>query len=205
MPATVQRLLDNATLHLTLLAAPSELPAGALDAVVAWVHSSDLPDPTPFLSDGVVLLTTGTQFGAAGSEATTAQYEAYVSRLREHSVAALGFGTDVVREGTPDALVDACRTRGLPLFEVPYRTPFIAIARLAADITAEDAYARNNWALAAQRAMSSPVSRPRWRHRTPAHSFARSRRCGRWSSAPSRWRHCARTDSPRRSPNCPNS
>ena len=154
MPATVQRLLDNATLHLTLLAAPSELPAGALDAVVAWVHSSDLPDPTPFLSDGVVLLTTGTQFGAAGSEATRAQYEAYVSRLREHSVAALGFGTDVVREGTPDALVDACRTRGLPLFEVPYRTPFIAIARLAADITAEDAYARNNWALAAQRAIA---------------------------------------------------
>ncbi len=159
MPATVRRLLDNAALHLELLAAEFELPSGTLDTAVAWVHSSDLPDPTPFLSEDVVLLTTGTQFGTADGD-DAAAYEAYVSRLREHAVAALGFGTDVVREGTPDSLVDACRKFGLPLFEVPYRTPFIAIARLAADITAEDAYARNNWALSAQRAIALAALRP---------------------------------------------
>ena len=35
---------------------------GALDAPIRWVHSSDLADPTPFLSEGLALLTTGTQF-----------------------------------------------------------------------------------------------------------------------------------------------
>ncbi|GAB3037183.1 PucR family transcriptional regulator [Parafrigoribacterium mesophilum] len=151
MPATVRRLLDHAELRLALLTPESALPAGSLEAIVPWVHSSDLPDPTPFLSAGMVLLTTGTQFGPDATEATVAPY---VSRLREHDVTALGFGTDVVREGTPDALIGACQTYGLPLFEVPYRTPFIAIARLVADIAAADAAARNSWALAAQRAIA---------------------------------------------------
>ena len=159
MPATMRRLLGEASLHLELLVAESELSSGALDVAVAWVHSSDLPDPTPFLSEGVVLLTTGTQFGA-GDAPEGAAYEAYVSRLRNRGVAALGFGTDVVRKGTPDALVDACRRRGLPLFEVPYRTPFIAIARRAADIAAEETSARNTWALAAQRAIALAALRP---------------------------------------------
>jgi purine catabolism regulator len=43
---------------------------------------------------------------------------------------------------------------------VPYRVPFIAIARLVADLLAEDAYARQAWALAAQRAISLAALRP---------------------------------------------
>ena len=81
-------------------------------------------------------------------------------RLRDAGIAALGFGTEVIRAGTPDALVDACARQGLPLFEVPYRVPFIAIARLVADLLAEDAYARQAWALAAQRAISLAALRP---------------------------------------------
>ncbi len=84
----------------------------------------------------------------------------YVRRLRDAGVAALGFGTEVIRAGTPDALVEACARQGLPLFEVPYRVPFIAIARLVADLLAEDAYARQAWALAAQRAISLAALRP---------------------------------------------
>ena len=81
-------------------------------------------------------------------------------RLRDAGIAALGFGTEVIRAGTPDALVEACARQGLPLFEVPYRVPFIAIARLVADLLAEDAYARQAWALAAQRAISLAALRP---------------------------------------------
>ena len=45
------------------------LDPGALDRPVRWVHSSDLADPTPFLSEGLVLLTTGTQFEDVGDSA----------------------------------------------------------------------------------------------------------------------------------------
>ena len=104
-----------------------------------------------------MLLTTGTQFEADADPGFAADY---VRRLRETGIAALGFGTEVIRAGTPDALVDACARQGLPLFEVPYRVPFIAIARLVADLLAEDAYARQAWALAAQRAISLAALRP---------------------------------------------
>ena len=75
---TLRALLTRADLRLTL-ADGGDLESGALDRAVRWVHSSDLADPTPFLSEGLVLLTTGTQFeddpDGAGS------YRAYVRRL----------------------------------------------------------------------------------------------------------------------------
>ena len=168
MKPTVQTLLDRADLALGLLTPADALAPGALETPVVWAHTSDLPDPTPFLDAGHVLLTTGTQFGDAsgGADASAATSDddafadAYVRRLREAGVAALGFGTEVIRAGTPDALVAACTAQGLPLFEVPYRVPFIAIARLVADLLAEDAYARQAWALAAQRAISLAALRP---------------------------------------------
>src|SRR5690349_975926 len=159
MQPTVRTLLDRPELGLKLLTPPDALPPEALDATIAWAHSSDLVAPAPFLDAGHVLLTTGTQFERA--EADEPDFaDAYVRRLLETGIAALGFGTEVIRAGTPDALVDACAVQGLPLFEVPYRTPFIAIARLVADLLAEDAYARQAWALAAQRAISLAALRP---------------------------------------------
>lgn len=158
MKPTVQTLLDRSDLALTLLSPAAGLPAEALAAQVSWAHSSDLADPTPFLDAGHVLLTTGTQFGDGADDPGFASD--YVTRLRERGVAALGFGTEVIRAGTPEALVAACTVQGLPLFEVPYRVPFIAIARTVADLIAEDAYARHTWALAAQRSISLAALRP---------------------------------------------
>jgi hypothetical protein len=125
---------------------------------VTWVHSSDLVDPTPFLSEGQVLLTTGTHFPPESH--ADRFYDNYVSRLRTLGITGLGFGTDVIRDGTPDSLIRACREQGLPLFEVPYKTPFIALIRLVADISADDSYARDGWALRAQRAISLAAIRP---------------------------------------------
>lgn len=159
MPATLELLLADAELGLRLLTPADVLPPHALSAPVSWVHSSDLVDPTPFLSPDQVLLTTGTHFPADGPAAAEF-YASYAGRLREHGVAGLGFGTDVLRSGTPDALAGACRTLGLPLFEVPYATPFIAVARFAADVAAEETHAREVWALRAQRAISLAAIRP---------------------------------------------
>ena len=48
----------------------------------------------------------------------------------------------------------------MPLFEVPYRTPFIAVARAGAEAIAAQSYARRSWALAAQKAISLAALRP---------------------------------------------
>ncbi|OIH95577.1 PucR family transcriptional regulator ligand-binding domain-containing protein [Curtobacterium sp. MCBA15_001] len=155
MSTTLRSLLSRGDLGLRLL---TEGHAG-LDRPIAWVHSSDLPDPTPFLTRGQALLTTGTQFDPDADD-PHAVADAYVRRLADQGVVALGFGTEVVRAGTPEALVTACRTHGLPLFEVPYETSFIQVVQANAEAVARDANARDAWAVAAQRAVALAAMRP---------------------------------------------
>lgn len=139
-----------------MLAEPSLLlrmmcEGDSINQPIQWVHSSDLVDPTPFLESGQMLLTVGTQFGEG---ARPSEYRAYVTRLVERGIVALGFGTEVIRSGTPVELIAACKRARLTLVEVPYKTPFIALARWTADYMAREAHERNDWALAAQRAIS---------------------------------------------------
>ncbi|MGZ0712932.1 PucR family transcriptional regulator (plasmid) [Coraliomargarita sp. W4R53] len=148
---TLRALLGRSDLNLRLDEASSR-DSRTLEKAVRWVHSSDLVDPTPFLSEGVVLLTTGTQFNGGADDPEI--YREYVSRLNGRGVVGLGFGTEVVRDGIPPLLREACRAVGTPLFEVPYRTPFIAVARANAEAIAAASYARRSWALAAQRAIA---------------------------------------------------
>lgn len=152
MHPTLSALLAESSLRLTLLEPGAD---GALDAPVSWAHGSDLPDPTPFLDAGQILLTTGTQFPGGASGPSD-----YVDRLVRAGVAALGFGTEVATSGTPPALVAACATAGLPLFEVPYEIPFIAIARSIADRVAAAEHARDAWALGAMRAIAFAALKP---------------------------------------------
>ena len=58
-----------------------------LDAPVRWVHISELTDPTPFLSGGELLLTTGMALDSAKAQRD------YIDRLADHGLAGLGYGT----------------------------------------------------------------------------------------------------------------
>ncbi len=88
---------------------------------VRWVHSTELPDPTPWLRGGELLLTTGIQLEGAKTQ------RELVAHLAEHEIAGLGFGTGFAHKRLPAALADEARKREFPLFEVPYELPFIAI------------------------------------------------------------------------------
>ena len=153
---TMRTLLTHPELRITLTA-PEAGTDAALNHPVRWVHNSDLVDPTPFLSDDLVLLTTGGQLTEQDADGTTA----YVNRLVNRGVLALGFGSGVHRVGPSDELVAACAAAHLPLFEVPYDVPFLAIARVHAEAIAAHTYARRTWALEAQRALALAALRPR--------------------------------------------
>ncbi len=94
---------------------------GSAQGHIRWVHSTELPDPTPWLRGGELLLTTGLQLQPA-----KAQRE-LIARLAEHEIGGLGFGTGFAHKRLPPALADEARKRDFPLFEVPYELPFIAI------------------------------------------------------------------------------
>ncbi|MCS5721926.1 PucR family transcriptional regulator ligand-binding domain-containing protein [Herbiconiux sp. CPCC 203407] len=141
MPITLDLVLAEQDFAIDLLT-----PQDLHDYAVDWAHNSDLPDPTPFVGAGQLLLTTGRQFANYDAD----DYRGYVQRLAGVGVVAIGFGTEVVREGTPAELVAACAEAGIPLVEIPYDTPFIAISRFIAEHEAQSARARVEWALAAQ-------------------------------------------------------
>jgi len=104
-----------------------ELACGeeSAQAHVRWVHSTELPDPTPWLKGGELLLTTGMQLTGPKSQ------RELIDRLADHDIAGLGFGTGLAHKRLPAALVNAARKREFPLFEVPYELPFIAITERA--------------------------------------------------------------------------
>ncbi|MGO1319502.1 MAG: PucR family transcriptional regulator ligand-binding domain-containing protein [Galactobacter sp.] len=161
-PVSLRSLLNAEGLHLRPVDDPN-LPEQAWDSPVSWVHSSDLMDPSPFLEPGIVLLTTGTQFSDTSEhQESTANldWDAYVARLVSAGVTALGFGTEVVRDGVPAPLAAACSAASLPLFEVPFQTPFIAVTRTNAAAVALRDDAQRTWALTAQRALTRAALGP---------------------------------------------
>jgi PucR family transcriptional regulator, purine catabolism regulatory protein len=115
---TVQGLVDEMGL---------DLVAGrdGAGAPIRWVHASELPDPTPWLSGGELILTTGMQLDSADAQ------RSLVDRLASHHVAGLGFGTGFDHDTIPEALLEEARAQSFPVFEVPYALPFIAITEKA--------------------------------------------------------------------------
>jgi PucR family transcriptional regulator, purine catabolism regulatory protein len=95
------------------------------DAPVRWVHISELPDPTPWLSGGELLLTTGIQLDS------DARQREFVRLLSGRHLAGLGFGTGFNHDALPPALVEEAVEVGFPVFEVPYELPFIALTEKA--------------------------------------------------------------------------
>ncbi|MGI5451612.1 PucR family transcriptional regulator [Streptomyces sp. CA-249302] len=96
-----------------------------LDRPVRWVHITELTDPGSFLKGGELVLTTGMPLpdDAAG-------VRRYVDELAEVGAAALVI--ELVRRyhRPPDALVHACRARGLPLITLTRDVNFLEVTQV---------------------------------------------------------------------------
>ena len=114
-----------------------------IGGAVRWVHISEIVDPTPWLSGGELLLTTGLQL------ADPATQREYVERLSRHELAGLGFGTGFTHDAVPAPMVEAADELGFPLFEVPYDVPFIAVTEKAFTHLVNEHYAVLQRALSA--------------------------------------------------------
>jgi purine catabolism regulator len=141
---TVRELI--ADLKVPLLAGES-----GLDLPIRWVHMSELLDPTPWLSGGEVLLSTGMQLN------TPARQREFVQTLAECRLAGLGFGVGLAHEQVPPALIEAAVEHDFPLFEVSYELPFIAVTEAAFSKIVNEQYAVLRRALAAQERLERVV------------------------------------------------
>lgn len=116
----------------------------SVDQPVRWVHITELPDPTPFLSGGELLLTTGMALTEPKTQKT------FVTRLAEHGLAGLGVGTGFLHDAVPPAMVKTAAELGFPLFEVPYDLPFIALTERAFTRLVNEQYALLQRSIVAQ-------------------------------------------------------
>lgn len=156
VPTSLSELVARREFRMQLVAGLTADPS-VMDASLLQAHSSDLPDPTPWLEPGQLLLTDGLQFDL---NPDAAQVDPYVERLRGSGIRALGFAAGVVHDRVPITLVEACDRVGLPLIEVASSTPFMAVIRHVADVQAADQRARLEWSLSAQRAVARAALRP---------------------------------------------
>jgi PucR family transcriptional regulator, purine catabolism regulatory protein len=115
---TVRNLVDEIGLELLSAEDAAETP-------VRWVHITELPDPTPWLSGGEMVLTTGLQLTSPKRQRDFARL------LCDQHVAGIGFGVGIEHDEVPAPLLEEARSVGLPLFAVPYELPFIAITEKA--------------------------------------------------------------------------
>ncbi|GAB2759310.1 PucR family transcriptional regulator [Streptomyces bullii] len=145
MPPTLASLVHHSALKLTVRAGEDRL-----DVPVRWAHVSELADPVPYMEGGELLLITALKLDAEDPEAM----RRYVRRLVGAGVVGLGFAVGVNYEEIPKALVDAAEEEGLPLLEVPRRTPFLAISKAVSAAIAADQYRAVTAGFAAQRELT---------------------------------------------------
>lgn len=156
MALTVRALVAQRDLDVRIVAGADERAGDRAEAdrPITWVHVSELDDPTPFLSGGELLLTTGL-FLREGLD-----LHSYVDRLRTVGVLGLGFGVGLSFAQVPPDLVAAADRLGLPLLEVPRRTPFIALSRAVSNALAADEYAAVTRTFTAQQELTRAALSP---------------------------------------------
>ncbi|MFJ2026362.1 PucR family transcriptional regulator [Streptomyces sp. NPDC087897] len=145
MPPTLASLVQHPALKLVVRAG-----ADRLGTPVRWAHASELADPVPYMDGGELLLVTATNLDAEDPEAM----RRYVRRLDAAGVAGVGFAVGVNYEDVPAALVEAAEEAGLPLLEVPRRTPFLAISKAVSAAIAADQYRAVTAGFEAQRELT---------------------------------------------------
>ncbi|UED86908.1 PucR family transcriptional regulator [Streptomyces profundus] len=151
MRPTLAALTQHSALRLRVRAGEDRL-----DTEVRWAHTSEMTDPTPFLDGGELLLTIGLKLPVDELDAM----RAYVARLTAAGVVGLGFGVGVNHPEVTPELLQAVREAGLPLLEVPQRTPFIAISKAVSAAIAAEQYRTVTAGFAAQRELTRAAVSP---------------------------------------------
>ncbi|MET3176267.1 UNVERIFIED_ORG: purine catabolism regulator [Arthrobacter sp. UYCu721] len=103
---------------------------------INWVAVTELEDPQRFLSGGELVLTTGMRLRSAPEQ------RRFVRQVQRAGAVGIGFGTGLTHDAVPPALIAEANRWGLPIVQVPYETPFIAIGKLVAEAQAADHVAK---------------------------------------------------------------
>ncbi|APB65790.1 TPA: PucR family transcriptional regulator [Pseudomonas aeruginosa] len=134
MPQSIRHLIALPELRSRLLSG-----AGGLDRPVRWAHVCELDDPTEWLGEGDLLMTTG-----LGIPSEAERQRRYVRRLAEAGLAGMMIGENMEAPSDLDALRETAEALGFPLILTHYGVPFAAVTRAIVDAGQKDEYERRN-------------------------------------------------------------
>ncbi|MFI5085936.1 MAG: PucR family transcriptional regulator [Actinomycetales bacterium] len=103
---------------------------------IEWAAVTELENPQPFLSGSELVLTTGVRLLTAIAQ------RSFVRQVKRAGAVGIGFGIGLGHDSVPQPLVAEANRWGIPVVEVAYQTPFIAIGKLVADARSADHYAK---------------------------------------------------------------
>jgi purine catabolism regulator len=129
---TVEDLVQSPGLQLRVLAGSS-----GLQRHVSWAHVSELPDPTPWLLGGELLMTTGLAIPRSASA-----QRAYLLRLCNAGVAALALSAQLHVPPLSRMFLKTADEQSMPVVEVAISVPFIAISQEVAAALHSDMHRR---------------------------------------------------------------
>ena len=123
MAITVAELVAEPQLGLTILAG-----SAGMDNRITWAHTSDLPRLWEWVTGGELMMTNGLSIPADADG-----QEALAEALMDSGASALAIGEKMHAPTLTAEFLAACDRLPLPLVNIPYPLPFIAIARSVAE------------------------------------------------------------------------
>ena len=133
-PLTIEQLVQSPALQMRVIAG-----AGGVTRRVAWAHVSELSDPSPWLSGGELIMTTGLGFPRQAR-----QQRLYLERLDTGGVSGLAVSAHLHMPPMSRTFLHAADERNFPVLEVPLSVPFILIAQEVAAAVQVDSIQRLN-------------------------------------------------------------
>lgn len=107
--------------------------------VVHWAHVSELPDPTEWLGEGDLLMTTG-----IGIPAKQKDQELYIQKLALAGLSGIMIGENMKAPHNLSALIKKADELGFPVLMTEYGVPFSTVVRVIIDANNQDEFFRRN-------------------------------------------------------------
>ncbi|MBT9236051.1 PucR family transcriptional regulator [Pseudomonas sp. MG-2] len=123
MSFSIQDIIDNASLRTRVLTGME-----GIQRTLRWAHVCELADPSEWLGEGDLLMTTG-----IGIPREVEQQRAYITRLSNAKVAGMMIGENMQAPEDLSALRDQALSLGFPVLITHYSVPFSAVTKAILD------------------------------------------------------------------------
>lgn len=134
MPLRVVDLINAPELRTRVLSG-----SAGTERVVRWAHVCELPDPTEWLGEGDLLMTTG-----IGIPRDAGAQDRYVEELNHAGLAGMMIGENMQAPEDLRALAETAERVGFPVLLTHYGVPFSSVTRAVVEAQRNEEFERRN-------------------------------------------------------------